>query len=88
MRDQVLDWVPAGYVNTPADIARRHPKGFFCEVDGGGMSRAFPDGAMILVDPEVDPRNGSVVAVELGDGESYVRRYYRGRDTLLLTAGG
>lgn len=88
MGDQVLNRVPEGYVHVPTGVAQRHPRGFFCEVDGGGMSRVFPDGSMILIDPDVEPRNGSVVAVELEDGEPYVRRWYRGRDTLLLTADG
>lgn len=52
------------------------------------MSRTIPDGADILIDPCDDAENGSIVAVELKDGEHYMRRWYKGQDTLLLSADG
>ena len=51
------------------------------------MTRLVKYGALVLIDPDVEPGSGSIVAVEV-DGEPYVRRWHRGNDTLLLSADG
>lgn len=79
---------PDGHIKMPPAFVEMHPRGFFFEVNGGGMSRVIPNGAMVLVDPDVEPKNGSIVAAELADGEPYLRRMYRGQDTLMLAADG
>lgn len=85
---KVLQRDPDGTAKLAPWLREIHPNAFFFEVAGGGMSRTIPDGAMVLVDPDIAPRNGSVVAVELEDGEPYLRRLHRGQDTLMLSADG
>lgn len=71
----------------PTGLAEKHPDAFFCLVDGAGMSNVVPNGALVLIDPAIKPENGSVAAVEV-DGKPYLRRWFMGSDTLLLTADG
>lgn len=49
------------------------------------MSRVYPEGCHILIDPEQEPQNGSIAVVSI-DGADYVmRRLYRGATTLVLS---
>lgn len=80
--------VPADTIMAPSFLAAEHPNGFFFVTEGGGMSHVIPNGALVLIDPDVPPENGCIAAVELADGEPYLRRWYRGHDTLLLAADG
>lgn len=70
----------------PEDVAARHPRAFGYKVEGDCMSRRYPDGCHILVDPDIEPRNGSAVVAEFEDGRSVLRSYLRGSTTLMLTA--
>ena len=48
------------------------------------MNRRYHNGDHILVDPDMEPRNGSAVVAEFSDGRSVVRSYLRGSSTLIL----
>ncbi len=85
---KVLGRGPDGTVKVAPWVSERYPNAFFFEVDGGGMSRTVSDGSMVLIDPDTVPQNGSIVAVELEDGEPYLRRLFRGQGTLMLVADG
>lgn len=73
-------------VEVPATVAENHPAAFVLAVDGDCMNRVIPEGAHILVDPTCEPLNGSIAVVSLPDGNTYLRRWNRGQNTLLLTA--
>lgn len=49
------------------------------------MSRAFPEGFVVVCDPDRAPANGSSVVASV-DGQTLVHRWYRGNDTILLVA--
>lgn len=69
----------------PYEIHERHPRAYFLQVEGSCMSRVYPEGCYILIDPDRAPRNGSVAVVSI-DGSDYVmRRMYRGASTLVLS---
>lgn len=69
----------------PAEIYDAHPEAYFLEVEGQCMSRVYPEGCHILIDPDQDPTNGSIAVVSI-DGADYVmRRLYRGANTLVLS---
>ena len=55
-------------------------------VEGDCMDRAIPEGYDVVVDPSCEPRNGSIVVVELEDGRSVMRRWLKGSQTLILAA--
>lgn len=74
-----------GKILVSSTIARHHPKGYFLEVEGDCMSRVYPEGCHILIDPEKEPRNGSIAVVSI-DGADYVmRRLYRGANSIMLS---
>lgn len=72
-------------VELPKTVADHHPNGYFLQVEGHCMDRVYPEGCFILIDPDVEPSNGSIAVVSI-DGEDYVmRRLYRGATTLVLS---
>lgn len=73
-------------VEVPASICSRHPRAFALVVEGGCMNRVIPEGSHVLVDPDREPQNGSIVVVETEGYQAVMRRWYRGSSTLMLTA--
>lgn len=70
----------------PADVAQHHPKSFFVQMDGQEMSKIYPEGCCLLVDPTAAPWNGCSV-MALVDGRNIViRRYICGNDTVILSS--
>lgn len=69
----------------PANVLAGHPHAYFLQVEGQCMSRVYPEGCFILIDPDKPPTNGSIAVVSI-DGADYVmRRLYRGATTLVLS---
>ena len=69
----------------PYEVRSAHPDGYFLEVEGNCMSRVYPEGCHIYIDPRQQPRNGSVAVVSI-DGADYVmRRLYNTRRTIVLS---
>lgn len=78
--DVLQDAIPVPY-----EIIKRHPQGYFLQVEGDCMDNVYPEGCYILIDPEQHPSNGSIAVVSI-DGAGYVmRRLYRGANTLILS---
>ena len=84
--DAVEEMEDEGTVEVPAHVAELHPNGFVLSVEGDCMDRAYPDGCVVLVDPDAQPWNGCAVVAETAPGESVLRRYMRGSNTLMLSA--
>ena len=78
-------WSTRAWSRSPAHVAALHPHGFCLEVKGHCMDRAYPDGCVVLVDPDAEPWPGCAVVAETGPGESVLRRYNRGAATLMLS---
>jgi repressor LexA len=73
-------------VSLPYEVWERHKRAYFLEVEGTCMSRVYPEGCHVLVDPDRAPQNGSVAVVSI-DGADYVmRKLYRGSTSLMLVA--
>ena len=77
--------VDEAVVEVPEDVVTHHPDGFMLQVEGDCMDRAFPPGCLIMVDPDMEPRNGDAVVAATSPGESVLRRYARGAATLMLS---
>lgn len=78
------DVVDGPMVELPESIAEAHPRAYFLEVKGDCMDRVYPEGCLILVDPDREPQNGSIAAVSI-DGADYVmRRLLRTSNTMVL----
>lgn len=73
-------------VNVPSNIAKNHPSAMVLEVEGNCMNRVIPEGAHVLVDPDVYPSNGSIVVAETEDYQAIMRRWYKGSKSLMLVA--
>lgn len=72
-------------VPVPEEVISAHPHAYFLQVEGQCMSKVYPEGCYILIDPDREPQNGSIAVVSI-DGEDYVmRRLYRGATTLVLS---
>ena len=50
------------------------------------MNRIIPEGSHVLLDPTITPSNGSIVVVETEDYQAIMRRWYKGNNSLMLTA--
>lgn len=68
----------------PKSVADNHPMGRVMILDGDCVNKVIASGSLIVVDPEVEPRSGSLVCVCL-NGEYIVRRMFRGGRKLMLS---
>ena len=74
-----------GMVELPASVAANHPHAYFLEVMGDCMDKVYPEGCLILVDPDRMPADGSIAAVSI-DGTDYVmRRLHKGASSMMLS---
>lgn len=78
---QVLD----ERISLPYEVWERHRDGYFLKVEGQCMSKIYPEGSYILIDPMQRPTNGSIAVVSI-DGADYVMcRLYKGSSVLVLS---
>lgn len=78
---QVLD----ERISLPYEVWEHHRDGYFLQVEGQCMSKIYPEGSYILIDPAQRPTNGSIAVVSI-DGADYVmRRLYKGSSVLVLS---
>lgn len=77
---------PDRLVEVPASIAERHPNGFVIRGIGDCMNRQLPEDCVLVIDPDLPPRNGEAVMVESEEYQAMVRTYIKGNDTLILSA--
>lgn len=70
-------WVSPG-------LADKHPHAFWLTVSGNSMNRLFPDGSLVLIDPDAETRNGDVAVVFVnGDDATLKRVYFEGSSVRL-----
>lgn len=69
----------------PASVVDAHPGSFLVHGFGPCMNRRFPEDALLLVDPSMEPRSGEAVLVEDEDHRALVRTYMRGSSTVMLS---
>jgi repressor LexA len=62
-----------------------HPRAFAFTVRDGCMDRVIPRGCHALVDPGLQPAQGSIAVVELDGGRVVMRRWHQEGDVLFLT---
>lgn len=67
------------------DMASRHPSCYALRVNGSCMDKVFTSEDYVFVDPDMEPRDGSI-AVMLIDGRSEVRRVKLGVGSMLLVS--
>lgn len=72
-------------VAIPYSVYIHHKNAYLLEVEGNCMSKTYPEGCHVLIDPDLQPVNGSIAVVSI-DGADYVmRKLYRGASTIILS---
>lgn len=61
---------------TRDELWRSHPHAFWLVVAGNSMNRLFPEGALVLVDPEEEVRDGDVGAVFVNGDDATIKRVF------------
>lgn len=72
-------------VPLPHEVLERHPSAYFLEVEGDCMDKVYPEGCLVLVDPDLEPTDRSIAVVSIDGGDYLMRRLLRGSDTLVLS---
>lgn len=63
---------------------QRHPHAFWLEVAGSSMNRLFPEGSLVLIDPDEEVRNGDVAAVFVNGDDATLKRVFFEGDSMRL----
>ena len=71
-------------VALPATVADAHPRAYFLKVEGDCMDRVYPEGCLVLIDPDREPANGSIAAVSVDGRDAMMRRMPRTASTMVL----
>lgn len=61
---------------TEETLYSAHPNGFWLTVSGNSMNRLFPDGSLVLIDPDEEVRNGDVGVVFVNGDDATLKRVY------------
>lgn len=72
-----------GWEAAPSDTG---PRSFFLWVDGNSMEPEYPDGGLILVDPDIQPVHGDDVVVKTPDQQATFKRLQMTGDGVFLLA--
>lgn len=62
--------------DTPATLVEGRASAFWLTISGNSMNRLFPDGALVLVDPLEEVRDGNVAALFVNGDDATVKRVY------------
>ena len=67
-------------------LAAKHPNCYALQVNGTCMNLNFTDRDTIFVDPDMQPRDGSIAVVSIDGGEVLVRRIRMGNNSIMFIA--
>jgi repressor LexA len=71
-------------IQVPAEIKENYPNGYLLETSGESMNRLFPDGQLLVIDPDAEIESGLVYAVRINGDETTVKRVICGKNLLVL----
>lgn len=66
------------------DLKRKYPDAFWLVVSGNSMNRLFPDGSLVLVDPNTTIRDGDVGVVFVNGDDATLKRVFFEGETVRL----
>lgn len=69
---------------TPEALYLQHIHAFWLIVAGNSMNRIFPEGSLVLVDPDEEVRNGDVGAVFVNGDDATLKRIFFEGETVRL----
>lgn len=70
--------------DTPASIYEGRRNAFWLTVSGNSMNRLFPDGSLVLIDPDEEVCNGDVAVVFVNGDDATLKRIYHEGDSIRL----
>lgn len=65
------------HIEVPGNLADKYPDAFVLQVTGDSMDKVIPDGAYVVVTPDVEPAPHSIVAACVNGYEATIKRYYK-----------
>lgn len=77
--------IEGAVVEVPKSVADNHPRGRVIIVDGDCVNRVITSGSLAVVDPDVEPRDGSIVCASIDGGDFILRKLFRGAKMLMLS---
>lgn len=72
------------YQDTTVNLHASHPNAFWLVISGNSMNRLFPDGSLVLIDPDEEVRNGDVGVVFVNGDDATIKRVYFEDDRVIL----
>ena len=69
---------------TRDELWRGHERAFWLVVAGNSMNRLFPEGALVLIDPDMEIRDGDVGAVFVNGDDATLKRVFYDGDAVRL----
>lgn len=75
-----------GTVPSAPSLLARHPNCFFVQMDTSAMSKCYPIGSFLLVDPNKKPWNGCTVLAIADNSRMVIRRYSVGTSSIMLSS--
>lgn len=72
-------------VPVPYEVLQNHKRAYLLEVEGDCMSRVYPEGCRVLIDPDRTPQSGSIAVVSIDGADYIMRRLLIGAQTLVLS---
>ncbi|WP_102338194.1 helix-turn-helix domain-containing protein [Collinsella provencensis] len=70
----------------PPSVLAKHPDSFFVRMEGSAMSRSYPSGSLLLIDPSLRPWNGCTVLAIADNADIVIRRYSSGNNMIILSS--
>lgn len=70
--------------DAPESLWEAHSNGFWLVVAGNSMNRLFPEGTLVLIDPDEEVRNGDVGVVFVNGDDATLKRVYFEADSVRL----
>lgn len=77
--------IEGAVVEVPKSVADNHPRGRVIIVDGDCVNRVITSGSLAVVDPDAEPRDGSIVCASIDGGDFILRKLFRGAKMLMLS---
>lgn len=82
--NEVLSGILQEDISVPEEVMERHPRGFYIKAEDNSMSKVYPAGCHLFVDPELEPSNGSIAVIREED-KFVCRRMFKATSTIVLS---
>lgn len=71
-------------INVPREIAEVYPDAFLVKVNGDSMNKIVPPGALALIDPTIEVKNGDIAAVAVNGYDATLKRFFKFKTGITL----